>query len=166
MTDCKIVAADLAAPGVRALIADLDRYLADLYPPESNHGLSPAELEEPTVRFVVAARQDDTPVGCGAVRLNDDFAEIKRMYVVPGARKAGIGRALLAHLEKLAVTSGRSRIRLETGIAQTEALALYEHAGYVRIDPFAPYGPDPLSVFMEKTVPPIEASLGRAASFP
>jgi putative acetyltransferase len=41
---------------------------------------------------------------------------------------------------------------LETGIYQPEALGLYERAGYVRRDPFGDYAPDPMSVFMQKTL--------------
>jgi putative acetyltransferase len=43
-------------------------------------------------------------------------------------------------------------MRLETGISQPDALRLYERAGYVRRGPFGNYGPDPLSVFMEKSL--------------
>jgi putative acetyltransferase len=41
-------------------------------------------------------------------------------------------------------------VRLETGVKQPEAIALYKSAGFVEIEPFASYAPDPLSVFMEK----------------
>ena len=41
-------------------------------------------------------------------------------------------------------------LRLETGVKQPEALTLYSAAGFVEISPFGAYGPDPLSVFMEK----------------
>ena len=48
-------------------------------------------------------------------------------------------------------------LRLETGIHNTEALALYRRAGFRDCDPFGDYAPDPLSVFMEKDI-----TLGRA----
>jgi putative acetyltransferase len=71
---------------------------------------------------------------------------------VPEARRRGIAHRLLAHLELLAAGDGRSLVRLETGIAQPEAIALYERSGFRRISPFPPYGPDPLSLFMEKAL--------------
>jgi putative acetyltransferase len=40
--------------------------------------------------------------------------------------------------------------RLETGVVSHAALALYRRAGFAEREPFADYGPDPLSVFMEK----------------
>jgi len=41
-------------------------------------------------------------------------------------------------------------MRLETGIHQVEAIALYRSSGYVDCDPFGQYRLDPLSRFMEK----------------
>ncbi len=162
-TGLHIEEGDPAEPKVRALLDELDAYLAGLYPPESNHGLTPDGLVEPAVRFVVA-RLDDEPVGCGAVMLDAGDAEIKRMYVAPAARGKGIGRQLLDHLELLAVAAGCRTVRLETGVAQPEAQALYGRAGYLTIEPFADYGPDPLSHFMGK---PLAAAVpGRAGSFP
>jgi putative acetyltransferase len=40
---------------------------------------------------------------------------------------------------------------LETGPSQPEAISLYARAGYERRGPFGGYGPDPFSVFMQKT---------------
>jgi putative acetyltransferase len=151
MARLSIEPGDVAAADVRQLIAALDAHLADLYPPESNHGLSLAALAAPDIRFVVA-RLGGSAVGCGALRLDAGFAELKRMYVVPEARRRGIAWRLLARLEALAAANGRSLVRLETGVAQAEAIALYERAGFRRIPPFPPYRPDPLSLFMEKAL--------------
>ena len=45
---------------------------------------------------------------------------------------------------------GARLLRLETGIHNHEALSLYPRAGFHRRGPFADYGPDPVSIFMEK----------------
>jgi putative acetyltransferase len=42
--------------------------------------------------------------------------------------------------------------RLETGIHQPEVLGLHRAAGDVEREPFGEYGPDPLSVFMQKAL--------------
>ena len=47
---------------------------------------------------------------------------------------------------------GVELIRLETGVRQPEALGLYRKLGYRERGPFGAYRPDPLSVFMEKSV--------------
>jgi GNAT superfamily N-acetyltransferase len=76
--------------------------------------------------------------------------EIKRMYVVPEARSQGFARRILAILEERAWTLGADRIVLETGQRQPEAIALYESAGYERIDGFGHYRDAPLSVSFAK----------------
>jgi ribosomal protein S18 acetylase RimI-like enzyme len=43
-----------------------------------------------------------------------------------------------------------SLLRLETGIHQKAAIALYERMGFQSIPPFGEYQPDPLSRFYEK----------------
>jgi putative acetyltransferase len=53
-------------------------------------------------------------------------------------------------LEAIAEKKGLTAIRLETGIYQPEAIALYRKYGYQEIEPFGAYLPDPLSLFMEK----------------
>jgi putative acetyltransferase len=141
---------DPRQPDVQALIADLDAYVTQLYPPESNHLLDGETLAGPDVRFLVA-RLDQRAVGCGALRRHDHaLGEIKRMYVDPRVRGRGIGRRLLQALETEAVRQGSARVALETGISQPEAIALYRRAGFRDCPPFASYKPDPLSLFMMK----------------
>lgn len=71
------------------------------------------------------------------------------MYVRPDCRGAGVGRAVLAALTAQARVQGLQFLRLETGIAQPEALSLYERVGFRRRSPFGDYLEDPLSLFME-----------------
>ncbi|HEX9431639.1 MAG TPA: GNAT family N-acetyltransferase [Burkholderiales bacterium] len=135
---------------MRQLIAALDDYLSSLYPPESNHFLDVEQLAAREVCFFVA-RRDDAPVGCGALRIDrSGYGELKRMYVAPEARGQGVGRALLARIETEAAREGLALLRLETGMRQTEAIALYRSCGYVDCGPFGEYQTDPLSRFMEK----------------
>ncbi|CAM5310423.1 putative N-acetyltransferase YsnE [Mycolicibacterium aubagnense] len=141
---------DPAKPEIVALLEDGERYGASLYPAESNHFLSIDELRADNVRFAVARDADGVAIATGALALNDGWAELKRMWVVPAARGKGLSRAVLAELESSARAAGITLLRLETGIANHEALGLYERSGFVRIGPFGEYRPDPLSVFMEK----------------
>jgi putative acetyltransferase len=138
---------------VRALLEQADRRSAGLYPAESRHGLSVAALLAQRVRFLVA-RQDGRAVGCGGYApQGDGTAELKRIFVAAEARGLGIGRALLQALETDAARAGIRLLRLETGVKSTEALGLYRRFGYRETGPFGAYGPDPLSVFMEKALP-------------
>ncbi len=139
-------------PEIRALLAASDAYVATLYPAESNHMMDAESLKAAQVIFLVA-RVDGEAVGCAAlVRSTDDWAEIKRMFVSPEARGHGLGRLLLQRLETLAIEHGVALLRLETGVKQHEALTLYRSAGYIEIEPFGQYQPDPLSIFMEKRI--------------
>lgn len=138
------------SPDARVLIAELDSALALNYAPESRHGYSVGKLLREGVHFYIA-RVDGLPAGCGGLRFFDaGYAELKRMYVRPQHRGAGLGAGLLAHLEGCAQAAGIMLVRLETGIYQTAAIRLYERAGYVRIPPFGPYRDDPVSLCCEK----------------
>ncbi|GAA2843617.1 putative acetyltransferase [Aminobacter aminovorans] len=146
----RIALEDPAKPDVIALLEAGDAYGASLYPAESNHFLPLDALRAANVRFVVARDELGTALATGAIALADGFAELKRMWVVPEARGKGISKAVLADLEARVLDAGHSLLRLETGIDNHEALALYERKGFVRRGPFGDYREDPLSVFMEK----------------
>ena len=72
------------------------------------------------------------------------------MYVHPGSRGQGIGKALLAFLESHASAAGLTVFKLETGSKQTQAIDFYSRSGYVECAPFGDYTEDPNSVFMSK----------------
>ncbi len=141
---------DPASPAARELIERLDILMSSLYPAESNHLLSVEALRQPNVTFLTAG-VDGEVAGCGAfVNQGGEYAEIKRMFVLPEFRGLKLGRRILEELENRARVSGLALARLETGIHQPEALLLYERAGYQRCGPFGDYSEDPLSIFMEK----------------
>ena len=78
-------------------------------------------------------------------------AEVKRMYVAPGARRAGLARAMLTHLEDTARASGAEVMVLETGMRQPEAITLYQSAGYTRVPGFGYYADAPRALFYGKS---------------
>lgn len=150
MRDIAFHLGGLDAADVRALIAELDHYQESLYPSESNHLLPIEALKQANAHFLTV-RVDGQLAGCGAfVDQDGQYAEIKRMFVLPEYRGLKLGRRLLDELERRALAAGLALARLETGIRQPEALGLYEKAGYERRGPFGEYVADPLSVFMEK----------------
>ena len=96
----------------------------------------PDELGPPGGTYLVGYR-DGVPVcGGGFKRLPDGTCEIKRMYVVPAARRVGVARALLAALEDAARALGYRVARLDTGSRQPHAQAFYESVGYRRVGNF------------------------------
>ena len=90
LRDCQ--RAPLDSPAALALTAALDAESQSRYPFDlSKHfKVDPAEFEPGRGIFVLAYQQDEA-VGCGAIRMLGDDAEIKRMYVVPAARGHGRG---------------------------------------------------------------------------
>ena len=138
----------------RRLIAALDEHLAGRYSPDQRFGpnLKLEHVEAGTGTFVVA-RTDGRAVGCGALRkLDATTAEVKRMYVDPELRGRGVAKEILDHLEGAARELGVSRLVLETGIYQAEAIALYHRAGFAPIRCWGEYAESLTSVCFEKTI--------------
>jgi GNAT superfamily N-acetyltransferase/DNA-binding MarR family transcriptional regulator len=91
----------------------------------------------PPAGLLLIARLHGEPVGCGGFKFHDDApAEIKRMWVAPAARGLGLGRRLLADLERRAADRGARVARLETNRTLTEAISLYRASGYREVTPF------------------------------
>ena len=138
-------------PEIRALLNASDAYHAALYPAESNHLVDMASLQRPDTVFYVA-RIDGAVRGIGALLRQHGYAEVKRMFVDPKARGLKLGSRLLAALEADARAVGLASLRLETGVKQPEAIALYRAAGFREIGPFGTYQTDANSLFMEKSL--------------
>jgi len=103
-----------------------------------------AELAPPAGTFLVGYRGGQAVCAGGIKRLPDGACEIKRMYVVPAARKQGVARSLLRALEDAARGLGYRIVRLDTGPLQPHARGLYESEGYV---PIANFNGNPVATF-------------------
>jgi DNA-binding MarR family transcriptional regulator len=134
-------AADPASPDaqrcLRAYVAELNRRAPERgFDPRKGATAEPHEVRPPRGAFVVAYLRGEA-IGCGAVKHHPGgVTDIKRMWLAEGARGLGLGRRLLAHLERLARNHGSSVARLETSDVLPEAIALYRSAGYVEVPPF------------------------------
>jgi GNAT superfamily N-acetyltransferase len=90
-------------------------------------------MDPPGGRFVVAY-EEDVPVASGGIRTwEPGVCEIKRMFVSPGSRRHGYGRAVLEALERTAREAGFRKIVLDTMGSHTEAMTLYDGSGYARV---------------------------------
>jgi putative acetyltransferase len=126
------------SPDASALRAELAADIASRYGRDTEPGIKPTAAD--ITVFLVARDAAGAAIGCGALReLDGGVVEIKRMYVRPAARGAGIGRAVLAALEAESHRRGFDRVLLETGTLQHEAIRLYERAGYAEIPCFGAY---------------------------
>lgn len=122
-----------ARKAVDAYFAELDRRFEHGFVAGPGAADDSATLRPPEGRFFVAV-SDGEPVACGGVRTFEGAAEIKRMWVHDGWRGAGLGSRMLRHLEAEVLTLGHRVVRLDTRHVLTEAIALYERAGYRTIE--------------------------------
>src|SRR5262249_47956568 len=133
-------------------IDELEAYLIPLSPAESRHGYSVGKLLAQNVAFFVI-RVDGEAVGGGGIQIfGAEYGELKRMYVRPRKRGRRFAKLMLESLAAHARTRGIATLRLETGVAQIEAIGLYERSGFREIAPFGAYKLDPHSVFYEKQI--------------
>ena len=111
--------------------AELDRrFRGGFDPGAGGAGTDVPAMRAPHGAFVLA-RSGGEVVGCGGVqRVDERTGEIKRMWIHPDLRGAGLGRRLLAELEATAAWLGHTRVVLDTNEVLTEAVAMYERAGY------------------------------------
>jgi GNAT superfamily N-acetyltransferase len=111
-------------PGVEHMRADAERLPGPYGPPRGGIWL---------------AAGGDEGVGCVALRpLEDDAAEVKRMFVHPDWRGRGVGRALIGALLDGARTRGYGVVRLGTLDDMAAARALYQSLGFTPIDRYRP----------------------------
>jgi GNAT superfamily N-acetyltransferase len=104
-----------------------------------------------SIKYVVVASHDSIPMGCGAIKkYSDGVMEIKRMFVLPAARKKGIASAILNDLEKWAAELGSVKCILETGKRQSDALSLYRKNNYQQIPNYGQYAGIDNSICFEK----------------
>lgn len=77
------------------------------------------------------------------------------MYVEPWARRRGVAAAVLAELERTAAVAGHTRVVLNSGDRQPEALALYAGAGYTPVPGYGAYVDAPGAVFLGRQLSPV-----------
>jgi GNAT superfamily N-acetyltransferase len=133
------------APVSATLVADYVSEIKAMYPewtPDVPPRMTGRDVEPPGGRWLVAYR-DGHPVGCaGLKRIDDQTAEIKRIYVAPDARGIGVARALLTRLEHAARELGYQLVRLDTGAKQEASVKLFTSSGY---EPIGDYNGNPVA---------------------
>lgn len=86
---------------------------------------------------LLLALNGDQPAGCIALRkLDEQICEMKRLFVPVQFQHRGIGLALTKMLIQKAREIGYSKMRLDTGVYQSEAQGLYKKLGFRAIEPY------------------------------
>lgn len=111
----------------------------------------PGKYAPPNGEILLARDSTGKAVGCVAVRplSPPDCCEMKRLYILPAGRGLGIGKKLLHETLDIAASLGYSEIKLDTLPSMTQAISLYESAGFA---PTTPYYKTPLTgtVFLSR----------------
>jgi GNAT superfamily N-acetyltransferase len=152
MVRVKLARVRLGDPEVAPLLAGLrQEYEVRYGPGDAADDVPAAQFDPPSGAFLVLLDEPDdgtfgdgnragvTVAGGGIRRLDENTAEIKRMWTNPGYRRQGHAIMVLAELESIARQLGYHRVRLETGFAQPEALALYRRLGFREIGNYGHY---------------------------
>ena len=111
----------------------------------------PSDDLAPPHGLLLVAQENDDVLGCAGLRLLPGrVAEVTRVFVVPAARRGGLGSRLISCLEEHARRYGVSTLRLDTRRDLVEARRLYARLGYREVPPFSdgPYA----DYWFEKTL--------------
>lgn len=142
----RILHVPVTHPDAVTLIAAVQEEYTGLYGSPDDTPLEPSMFDAPNGAFFVGYVAG-APVAMGGWRFRPDVtafgcsraAEIKRMYVDKRARRTGLARVVLAHLERNARDAGADLMVLETGIVQPGAIELYTSSGYQPVEAFGHY---------------------------
>lgn len=138
-----------AIPEDAALIAPLFEAYRQFYeqPADADAALAfiTARLERGESVILLARRPDGSALGF--CQLYPSFCSVLAapvyvlydLFVVPDARRLGVGRALLLAAEAHARATGHARMDLTTARDNLRAQALYESLGWVRDEVFLTY---------------------------
>jgi GNAT superfamily N-acetyltransferase len=140
-------------PELAGLVAAVHAFYVELYGSPDDEDMAVEPFLPPHGRFLVGRVDDEIAVTGGWRRLPDGRAEIKRMFVLEHVRRGGLARQMLAELERTARLDGVDTMVLCTGFRQLAAMAMYESAGYERVDGFGHYRDQPGAFFYGKRLP-------------
>ena len=127
---------------LRAYFADVaSRYYGR---PATDEEVAAAMREEPSDDLtppgglLLVATEGHSVLGCAGLRLLPGrIGEVTRVFVMPAARRRGLGSRLLDHLEAHARDLGVATLRLDTRDDLVEARRLYAGHGYAEVRPFS-----------------------------
>lgn len=112
-----------------------------------------AFLSRKTAETIVAERQGRVVAFVLGLRRGPTEGHVITLDVAASARRQGVGRRLLAELERRFRAAGARRVLLETAVANTSAIAFYERLGYRKVARLAGYyGPRLHAWTMEKAL--------------
>ncbi|KAE8126758.1 GNAT family N-acetyltransferase [Bifidobacterium tibiigranuli] len=132
----------LTDPELNQLLRDAVEELARRY------GFEEFPEVTPGATYCVALADNGHACACGALQSTEEngLGEIKRIFTQPQFRGHGYARAMMKRMEELARSKGFTRLRLQTGNRQPEAIELYTATGWTQCEAYGEYVGDTFSV--------------------
>ena len=136
----------LVAPPIRLAIAHDAAAIADMSRSDIEYGLG-WSWREPRVLHAIGDRatnvavmtEADSIVGFGIMQYRDVTAHLSLFAIRPSHRNRGLGRQLLAWLEKPALIAGVRQLRVEARADNEKALSFYRRLGFKPVKTVAGY---------------------------
>jgi GNAT superfamily N-acetyltransferase len=157
----RVVTRSYDDPVVQQLVRAVQAEYVSRYGGPDEADVEPGEFEPPHGLFLLGLLDGEVVATGGWRRVSRhgvgeaveiEAVEIKRMFVVPTARRLGLARRILAELEATALAAGADQVVLNTGNQQPEAIALYESSGYSPVGGFGHYACHPGALFYGKAM--------------
>ena len=121
------------------LLSEYFSYRAESFPTPSGYVTTypVSEQFEPPRGVFVVIEDAGSVLGCGGIRqLDPGRFEVKHLWVRPQGRGAGLGRKLVAELERRAREWGASELVLDTNESLEAAGGLYRSSGFETCEPY------------------------------
>ncbi|KAK2076156.1 hypothetical protein QBZ16_001088 [Prototheca wickerhamii] len=99
----------------------------------------PGKYSPPHGELFLSRDAHGKPLGCVAVKAlpsKEESCELQRLFVQPSARGLGLGRKLLAAAIDRARAAGYKTMYLDSLPTLQSALAIYEDAGFSRVEKY------------------------------
>lgn len=106
----------------------------------------------PPSGFLLLIKTNNQYIGCVGIRkFNEDSAELKRMYIKPSYRGAGLGKMLLDKAIELTSSLNYKRVLLDTLSSMKPAIKIYEDYGFKKCKPYR-FNPHEDVLYFEKVL--------------
>ncbi|MGO1950071.1 MAG: GNAT family N-acetyltransferase [Mycobacteriaceae bacterium] len=161
----EIIVARIDSPEAEALVEELDHEYTTRYEdyegfdkpedaPEELELFPPLVFEEPYGTLLLVRRDGQSIAGGAFMYLDDDTAEVKRVWTASSHRRQGLSRTVMHALEEEAARRGYRGIYLTTGPRQPEAANLYVALGYTPLFDLQADPEDVVHLAFEKVIGP------------
>jgi GNAT superfamily N-acetyltransferase len=115
---------------IAEFLGEVNRTFGDIFDVDAALAAATTTLTPPHGLYVLVLVDGACVGGGGLTWIDDERAEIKRVWIAPEHRGRGLSSALMSDLEARALAAGRSVVVLDTNGVLVQAISVYHHLGY------------------------------------